>query len=598
MKMRLNSLKQHSLLVFSLVFFVVGIVIRSWSISSIPAFVVSDEIQYISEARSLILSGHDLTGVWTPWSLTSSHGWYAELPGVILMPAVILFWNQPMLAAKATHIFMGAIIPLLLAGIAYSLFKNKQLSIWVLLVACFNPWFFQFSRLAFESYFSVFFYLVGIFLYLRFTDWKKLLAILPFFIGFFQYQGHKLLLLPFIAILFVYSLTAYWPYKKISFIKTIVLEKYSLVVLLFAILLTAIFILRLPSQAAGTRITQMTFMNQSALASQVNVERRLSLSNSFEPLFVNKATVLFDDMISKYFGSFNLVYLFSGGANASDSWAVTSHGKFFALDIVLFIFGIAMISVKKYRSGVLLILFLLLVSPLPAVVAQGQIWATFRTAFIIPFSLIIIGLGMWWFQNIMSKKMFVVFLGLYVLAMLPFYYDYFYRYPIYSTSDVYFYNRVVANYLKRIDGQSDTRKTLFLSDEKRHLYITLLFYNGWLNTDSYPSISDTTQKGVYRYKNIEVRENCLDEKLLSEHPLLLSQRHMGYCADTDDSSFEGVNRLTIPSLVDSGEVIKIYGDTFCSQYQLNTFSAVKENSFNLESLSDEEFCQTFFIQYK
>ncbi len=590
-----SSIQRHSFFWLCLVVFIFSFAIRIYQISSIPAFVVSDEIQYISEARSLGISGRDLSGSWSPLSLTSASGWYAELPGSMMLPATLLFWNDPMLSAKVTHVLMGSFIPLLLGGIALSVFKNKRMAAFILTLAAINPWLFQFSRLAFESYFSLFFYLLGMYVFLAFSDWKKLWALAPFFLGFFQYQGHKLLLVPFVLLLALYLFADRFLEKKKWAVQLSKLERATIVIVLFSLILTGIFIYRLPSQAAGERTTQISFLDSEGLSTEVNAQRQASITNPLQPLFTNKATVFIHDATAKYLGTFNFVYLFSGGANSSDSWAVTSHGKFFLLDILLIIAGLTYFSDKKYQRGLTLVIALLLISPLPGMLATGPLWATFRTAFVIPFLLLLAGAGAERFYTLFGRKFFTAVAVVYILFTLPFFYDYFFRYPIYSTGDVYFYNRVMASYVKRSD-RSD--KTLILADETRHLFITLLFYNGWLTKETYPGISAALNSNLYIIDNLEVRENCFDPELIIENPLVLVQRHIGNCAGVDESSTQYTDKISIPSLLDSGEVVRVYGDTLCSQYPLNSYSQVTTNSFTIETLSDKDFCQTYFIRYE
>lgn len=583
-----------------IVFFWIGlfcfnVLIRSYQITSIPSFVVSDEIQYLAEAQALAIAGTDLSGTWSPWQLTSSNSWYAELPSTVLLPAIHVFSYSPLFSAKITHILMGSLLPLLLAGIVHALFKNQKMAIITALIATCNPWLFQFSRLAFESFFSIFFYILGMYLFLTLSNWKKLLAVVPFFLGFFQYQGHKLLLVPFVFILVLYTFYDRVATQEKRRMKLSANELAALSLLVLAVLMTGSFALRLPNQEAGKRTSHIYFMSDKQVTDDVIRARRLSFENPAQQLFINKASVVIDDMIVKYVGSFSPVYLFVGGGNSSDSWAVTSKGKLYLLDAILIIFGFGLFRKKEYRKGLLLLTGLLVVSPLPAMLPEGPLWSTFRAAFIVPILIMVAGAGMWSISQLVSKRLFVIFVVLYGILIIPFFYDYFYRYPMYSTGDTYFYNRVIASYLKRIEP---TEKVLLLGDETRHLFSTILFYNQWLNRSSFSAVSAALKEGTYRYQNFEAQGSCFDPALLSKYSVVMMIRNQGFCASVDESAPAVRDRLSIVSLIDSGEVVKVYGDRLCSQYPLDAYSRVSSNVFAVEKLSDEEFCRNFFIRYR
>jgi hypothetical protein len=54
--------------------------------------------------------------------------------------------------------------------------------------------------------------------------------------------------------------------------------------------------------------------------------------------------------------------------------------------------------------------------------------------------------------------------------------------------------------------------------------------------------------------------------------------------------------LVIPNLFDSSAYFTIYGDTLCQQYNISQFSRINRRMFDVETLSDQEFCELLLIR--
>lgn len=576
--------------------FLGNIFLRTYHIRSTPPLLSSDEIQYLAEARALMVSGKGLIEGWSPFSFTASHGWYAELPSSVLVPAQYLFQDDPILAAKMTHIVMGSLIPVILGLLLFTTIPSRRLAIISAFLATLNPWLFQLSRLSFESYFSLFFYLLGWLLFQQKRIYLQLLSAGAFFLGFFQYQGHKVVLVPLVGVILCFRILPVFFAKtrkeRVAHLKN---QRLRLVIFAFTILLTGWYALRLPSQNTGERISvQLAPFDTEHLHSVVNTERRLSFDSPLRSVFSNKYTVLLEETTRRYLDSFNPVFLFGGGGNASDSWSVTTKGKFYLFDIVLCLLGIGFVFTSTHRRVGMLLIAIIALAPLPGILVSGDLWPMFRTLFLAPSISMLCALGLWWHSRLLSGKKTLVIISIYTLATIPFFYDYFIRYPLYSTTDVYFYDRVLANYFLRagIPG-----KTIIVADESRSLFDKILYYNGYITRETISTISASYTRASYIFRDLEVKDTCFDPALETSHSLLVHQVRKGYCATVDEQKLRTKPSIVIANLHDSGAVYTLYGDTFCSRFNLPAYSHVQKNVLAVEALSDQDFCEQFFVQY-
>jgi hypothetical protein len=211
---------------------VVGIISRVLFLDQIPVNTQYDELVHVVNAKVATLTGTNLSQDWSPFSLRPVDPMYSEATATLIMPFLLL--PLPLrLAAKVPFIVMSLLVPFFIAGIAQELSKRPLVSsspaklksqgnqpdshqlnlvfVFALLISMFNPWIWQIGRLGFDSYPSFFFYILGTYLFLRLRGWPKLWSLLPFFIGFYQYQGYKLILPLWVVVLMIYEL---WPRAK------------------------------------------------------------------------------------------------------------------------------------------------------------------------------------------------------------------------------------------------------------------------------------------------------------------------------------------------------------------------------------------------
>ena len=565
-------------------------VIRLVQIQSTPSVISHDEIYYPAQARALAVSGSDPTGTWKPWHLTSAHPLYAELPGVVMTPAAF-FFTDPIIAAKITHIFLGTLLCGVLSLLALVLTKERNIAVITLLIAGFNPWLFQFSRMGFDALFSLFFYLTAVAVFLHFGGKKKLWSIPFFFLGFFQYQGLKVVFLPVVFLTALYDfLRSHTEQVSLQSLSSLLRKQWStLVVLIFSVLLFSLYLFGLSNQLAGERTTDLIFSDERYITTVTNQNRQLTLPSNATPLFLNKVTTLFDRFTSQYFSSFSLKHLFVSGEPLRNPFSVWTHGIFYLIDLPLIIVGAYyLFSRKKYRLSSYYLLALLLISPLADAMSAKGTWTMFRSSLLVPILILFSSVGLWSVWKRKQKMLFSIVVLLYLASIARFMFVYFYSYPVHGTLGEYFSERVIANYILR----NPDRSIVVYASEPRFMYESILVFTNAITKDSIHTVNKSYENHEYRIANVLVTNACVD--LTDQSVISIYNRTSQFC----DTQLAENNQLTlqIPSLIDSGAVYTVHNDSFCSEYDQNRYSRITENVLAVEKISDEQFCRNFFIR--
>lgn len=583
--------RSKKLVLFAVGFFLLNLILKLINIHTTPPGFAYDEIVYITEARSILAYGTDITGTWNPIDLAPSDGMYTELTSSVLVPGFILFPNDVILASKIVPIVLGSLLPVLLALITYFFSKRTWAFIGTAIVATFNPWIFQFSRMGFDSIFSVVFYTLGITLVLYLKGWWKVLSLAAFFLGFFQYQGHKPVLVPLVglSVLFLYLYSNH----KIKIKELFKQKQYPLYVILGgALIIVASYIIRLPQLTSSVRSEEFSLTSQTEIAHTVNENRRLSLTNPFSSFIDNKYTILLETLFNRFLASFDTRLLFIEGNKAVDTFSVTEYGYFHLLDSVLLILGVILLKGdRKWRFSVIYILCWIIIGTIPNVLRSGTSWIIFRCAFVFIGLVMLAGVGFGELLEKVSPKLRYVVLGLYLLNAVYFLYIYFNRYPLTETVQNGFYERVLASYVLR----QPEKQFIILPDRPDATFDYMLSYNSLLTAANKEKIYSAAANNIFKLENFSLEYDCpIDRTDIVPESVLVVELTRDTCRLPSIPSSNFVTEIN--SLTDSGTRFRIYNDTLCSSFDLPTYPNVKDNIFDVENLSDEQFCETFFTK--
>lgn len=585
------------LLFLSTLIFLINFVIKWYKINSIPAGHTFDEIIYVSEAQSLLRFGTNLSQTWKPTDLEPADGMYSELTSSVLAPAFLIFPSKPIIASKIIPVIFGSLIPVLIALISHYFFSHKKIFIAVALVATTNPWLFQFSRTGFDSLFSIFFYLLAIVILLYSTKWLKLLSFPIFFLGFFQYQGHKPLLVPLLAVVIVSILI-----KKIkgrlttktvtSSIKSLMPE---LIVFVLCFVLTISYLLRLNSLTTSIRSQEFTIVDQAEISHMVDEYRRLSFDTPFSKFFNNKLTLTTQLIFKRFLKSFDPTYLFIHGNAHVDTFSVLDYGFFHYHDLFLILAVFLLISKRKENNaGILFLLLFSAVGTLPNLIRNGEPWITFRGAFVFIGLVMIAGVSLGSLIQKLTVKQSMLVLGFYLLLTSPFYYTYFFRYPITYGKHSGFYERVLASYVKR----QPNANFLLITDRSDATFDYLATYNQYYQTDNDNELLANPNAIIKTvdHGRVMITAQCpKDWSIIQSNTVIAIDLTKEPCEIPSEYQ-TNTPRIEIKSLVDSGTRFKLYNDQLCHNQIIHRYQNLKQNLLVVEKLDDKLFCETFFMK--
>jgi hypothetical protein len=593
-----NFIQKNKVLFFFLIIFLINFSLKIYKINSIPPGATYDEMVYVTESQMILEHGTDLSGQWRPSSLSPSNESYSELTSTTLLPGLLIFPNNPIVASKIVPILMGSLIPIFLALMVYYFFQKKIYLFSTALITTFNPWVFQFSRMGFDSIFSSFFYLLGLVILFYAKKWWKLSAIIAFFWGFFQYQGHKVVLFPLLLLVYLTLLIKeLFRYKKFekNRLKTIFIRTLPvLMVLLFSLFLTVNYFLRLDNLLSSSRKEEISVIDQIALSEIVNDKRKLVFDSPLTVIYNNKVTAQFSLVFKKVLRSFDPHILFLQGNSIVDTFAVLDYGFFHKIDL-LFIFIFFLLLIKSAKKPYFILFFILsftLLGILPTLIKSDNVWITFRNAFSFFGLMMMIGVGLALlleqFKSVKSKAIIVF---MYLLFSSPFFYNYFFRYPIAQTLHKGFYYRVLANYIDRQENQ----RFILVTDRTDAVYNYLFTYNQYIKVEDQKNINQYAQLDDKELDNgrIKILAGCPENlaTMLDENTTLIIDNLNQSCAM--ENSADGEIRMV--SLIDSGTHFFINNDQLCSQYLLQPFLNMKENNLAVERLDQQKFCRSFFL---
>lgn len=322
-----------------IVIILVAVFLRLWYLDIIPTGISDDELIYVLNAKAVFLTGKDLTGTWSPFSLTPIPSEFpvAEIPYLIIAPIIGLLPFSLFMAR-----FPYAVISTLLVALLYLItakLVGKKEALIVSIVAAFNPWSIFFGRTAYEAPMAIFFYLLAFYLLIILKRWKILFVFIPLFIGFYSYIGTKLIFLPYAFLIILYSWYVIHEKKY--------MRQYA-ALFIFCIVLFLFFVSSLSSQNTGSRISELSTPGMPIISNTVNQERKLSIRTPLTNIFSNKIVIWGKDSIDKYLRVFSTDYLFLHGEGRS-TYSLWYHGYFYYLDLLFLLIGFGFLFTQKRK---------------------------------------------------------------------------------------------------------------------------------------------------------------------------------------------------------------------------------------------------------
>ena len=573
------------------IFIMITLGTRLLWITQIPTALTHDEMAYAFEAKIESVSHLSTNPDWRPWSLVPFDKDFAELPATLMIPAQTLFPNDPILASRITFTILSIFFPIVLGYLAYKIFKRKDIFWGVVLLATINPWLIQYGRMAFDPYLSLFFYMLAGALFLS-SKWIVVLSSsLLFALGFFEYQGHKLLLLPWTSVLVVLSKTLGDHKNRASRVRIGVC---ALAVLLFTWYMT----IALPKQSASSRTQENIIFDTSLTSRVVDVSRKDTIPNPLIDLMANKWTAKMDYIVLHYLNSISPAQLFFNANDGASPFSVWSSGYFYLVEAIFILLGVFYIIRSKKRLGKYWpLIFMLLLAPLPAMIAIVGSSYSFKASFLYMLLIIFSGIGITelWNRSRAALRVGIVFLV--IISFSNFAYQYFFRYPVYSADGFYYYERILASYISRID--TNLPVTVYTKEPDR-LFKSYLYYSNLISTQNSEEIVNSFRNMTYSTNNVVFTADCFDPDnnapgiVIRDVIITDCIKQPGQVVSNPDPLYFDIS---IANLSDAGVKMKISGDEVCGDLELRSYPYARTLShFEVEKLSNQVFCQTWMTK--
>lgn len=412
--------------------------LRFNKVTEVPPALNWDEVSIGYNAYSVLNSGKDEWGVFLPVHF-KAYGEY-KLPIQIYasIPGIAVFGLNP-LGVRITPIVYGTLTVLLLFFLGRAIFQNSAIGLLSAFLLAISPWHIQLTRASFESSFSVFWVLMGIWFLVKGFSEKEwfIWSMVPFAISIFTYNSARIFTPLFLfAILIIY--------RKILF-------KYKKALLTSIVLFAVLLIPLTPFLLSGERSARyklVSITDDPGLILRINENRGYSkLPQPLPRLVHNKITYVALYTTKNYLAHFTPGFLFLTGAPHKQHH-VQDMGELYLFQLPLVLLGMRILFKRKQKyKGI--ILPWLLIAFIPASVTNDSIPHALRTAVAAPVYQLISANGAFEIYLWIKKKKWLnigyLLTSVIIIISLALYLNNYYNiYPIkYSRDWQYGYKQVV-----------------------------------------------------------------------------------------------------------------------------------------------------------
>lgn len=407
---------------------------RVYKITEIPGSVYWDEASIGYNAYSILQDGKDEWGNFLPLHFRA----FGEFKLPVYIYSVAL--SETIFGLNAFSVRLPAVVYSTLSLIVLYLITKKVFSektaIFTSLVFTLSPWYFIFSRTGYEMTAGLFFFLLGVLLFLNIG--KKGLIFIPmalsFLLSFYSYNSFRIII-PFALLIFGLIFLAN---KEIKLTRRIIIAAFSAIIFLSAL----IPVYKLYKYDAGSvRLTEVG----ATSAKQV---------------------------IKNYFSHFSYSFLFSSGDQNPRS-NMPGFGELFVTELPFLLLGIFVLAKKRVKFWWIVPVMILL-GPIPAAITKESPHAL-RSILMFPFLTVLIGLGCDYVTSLIKREKIFIPVVLFLLFMFSFE-NYFTNFLTgyfnkYGSDWQYGYNQIFQNYAKDFNKYGK----VIISDQYAQPYIFALY---------------------------------------------------------------------------------------------------------------------------
>lgn len=438
MKIR-KSIINHWFLIISIG---LAVILRLWKLESIPPHLTPDEASLGYNAYSILKTGKDEYGEFLPIVFKSFGDYKPGLYVYLTVPFVAIL-GLTEFAVRLPSALAGVVTVYLIYLIVKELFSdstlNSKLKIenWAALVAAFNPWLLYFSRGAWEVNLSLTLTLIGLYFFLKGIRSGKYIvhSSIFFALTLLSYQGAKLSSGIVVLILLLVSWKEFGKIKK----------KYLGLGFISGLIISLPIIASLFQGKAG-RLNVFSVFSYRRPTENLQIfldQGREKIGSLSYYLFHSEGLNFARGILGRYFNHFSGRFLFFEGDWGNPRHSAPYQGVFLLSDPILLVTGLFFIlksSGIKDKAKAFLFLWLAL-APLPAVLSRDQVHAVRSLNMAVPL-IIILAFGLT--EILKYKKLLILIVGFYFLALSYFFDAYFVHLPKHNSADwKYGYKQIV-----------------------------------------------------------------------------------------------------------------------------------------------------------
>lgn len=542
-----------------------------------------DELNELINAKSLAMTGvltpKHFAGIFSNGEKCPGNCVHGELGPFILMPWMRIF-PLDIAWSKIPFIFMSVLIVFASGKLFENLSKNRTVGLIVGLLIAINPWEIHFGRTAYFTTFSYAFYLLAAYFFTRKESYKSNLfyGSLVSIIASLFYFGTKPILPLIIAWGICYNL---FQFKKHY-------PKFTVFIISSVLVAILVYFLALSNSFAGRRLGEINIDDISTIVDQ---QRKVSLEIPIvRDVFINKFTASMGVRIEKFIGFFTPTFLYVKSGGSTDIYYDSNHAYNYLADFAFLIFGL--MALGSNFPIAIFALSLLLISVVPtALKTTGDTIYALRAGLAYPILTGISGWGIYYllsrFSKLPKKILGFTIVVIYIGSLAYFLTMYWYRTPFDKSMGWYFHKRVVANYITRLREKSD-KPVIVVTAQPADTFNEYVFFGNLYNTkDEILNINQIYAARKYEYKNTRFINNCEDiapDELKNSAVIFIEQ---GISCPLNQ---QGTAKIANPR--DGGGIYDIVNEKLCSEYPKDRFPYPRKiSNFNIEKLSDKDFCK-------
>lgn len=349
------------------IIFIVGFLLRVFSLGSIPTGFTPDEASQGYAAYSLLKTGKDEWGI--PWPITSFRAfadYRAPLQTYLMIPSISVFGLNEFAVRLPSAIF-GSLAIILLYFLAKALFpKQPKIAFFAALFLAISPWHVQFSRMALEANFASFFFTGGLLFFIKGLEKPKwlILSALLFGLDLYSYLAAKIFIpLYVLGILIIFQESL----KKIKI-------KYIYIFLgILATFGTPVYFDSFFGQGnvRGKDLIITNFSKENL--DEISKTQYLSPLNNISPILSrtlnNKLTFAVNTFYQNYLSYLSPAFWFAEGGRETTYAIIPGTGLLYFWMIPLLFYGIYNLAKRKDKISLIFILWLML-GIIPAAVTK------------------------------------------------------------------------------------------------------------------------------------------------------------------------------------------------------------------------------------